>query len=60
MKKLIPSRSGTGTERQDMTKTQVLALLKKNRNERGITHWEKAGHGAGGMKSFGIGLTVLR
>ena len=43
-----------------MNKTQVLALLKDNRNERGIANWEKGGHGVGGLKSFGIGLTVLR
>jgi len=43
-----------------MNKTKVLALLKENRNERGIAHWKKGGHGDGGLKSFGIGLTVLR
>ena len=43
-----------------MNKTQVLALLKENRNERGIANWKKGGHGDGGLKSFGIGLTVLR
>lgn len=40
-----------------MTKTQVLALLKKNRNERGIAHWKKKPRR---LKSFGIGLTQLR
>jgi 3-methyladenine DNA glycosylase AlkD len=43
-----------------MNKTQVLALLKENRNERGIANWKKGGHGDGGLESFGIGLTVLR
>ena len=43
-----------------MTKTQALALLKENRNERGIANWKKGGHGDGKLKSFGIGLTVLR
>ena len=43
-----------------MNKTQVLALLKDNQNERGIANWKKGGHGDGGLKSFGIGLTVLR
>jgi hypothetical protein len=43
-----------------MNKTQVLALLKENHNERGIANWKKGGHGDGGLKSFGIGLTVLR
>ncbi len=40
-----------------MTKTQVLALLKENRNERGIAHWKKKPRR---LKSFGIGLTQLR
>ncbi len=40
-----------------MTKTQVLSLLKENKNERGIEHWKKRPHQ---LKSFGIGLTQLR
>ena len=40
-----------------MTKTQVLALLKENRNERGIAHWKRKPRE---LKSFGIGLTQLR
>ncbi|MDA7980636.1 MAG: DNA alkylation repair protein [Pirellulales bacterium] len=40
-----------------MTKIQVLALLKENRNERGIAHWKKKPRE---LKSFGIGLTQLR
>ena len=40
-----------------MTKTQVVALLRENKNERGITHWKKKPRG---LKSFGIGLTQLR
>lgn len=43
-----------------MTKTQVLALLKKNQNERGIAHWKKRAADADKLKSFGIGLTQLR
>ena len=43
-----------------MTKTQVLALLKENRNERGIANWKKLGTKTGKLKSFGIGLTQLR
>ncbi len=43
-----------------MTKTQVLALLKENRNERGIAQWKKQGAKNGKLKSFGIGLTQLR
>lgn len=40
-----------------MTKTQVLALLKENKNERGIAHWKKKPRN---LKSYGIGLTQLR
>ena len=40
-----------------MTKTQVLALLRENRNERGIAHWKNKPRT---LKSFGIGLTQLR
>ena len=43
-----------------MTKTQVLALLKENKNERGIANWKKLGSKTGQLKSFGIGLTQLR
>lgn len=43
-----------------MTKTQVLALLKENRNERGMAHWKKHGIKNSKLKSFGIGLTQLR
>jgi len=43
-----------------MTKTQVLALLKENRNERGVANWKKMGAKTGKLKSFGIGLTQLR
>ncbi|MDF1841781.1 MAG: DNA alkylation repair protein [Rubripirellula sp.] len=40
-----------------MTKTAVMALLKENKNERGIAHWKKRPRK---LKSFGIGLTQLR
>ncbi len=40
-----------------MTKAQVLALLKENRNELGMAHWKKKPRT---LKSFGIGLTQLR
>lgn len=40
-----------------MTKTQVLALLKENKDERGIAHWKKQPRT---LKSYGIGLTRLR
>ncbi|MHC4406738.1 MAG: DNA alkylation repair protein [Planctomycetota bacterium] len=43
-----------------MKKTQVLALLKENRNERGIAHWKKREARSSNLKSFGIGLTQLR
>ena len=40
-----------------MTKTQVLGLLKENKNQRGIAHWNKKPQK---LKSYGIGLTQLR
>jgi 3-methyladenine DNA glycosylase AlkD len=43
-----------------MTKADVIALLKANRNDRGVKNWELLGDGTGGLKSFGIGLTQLR
>jgi len=43
-----------------MNKTQVIALLKENQNQRGIDHWKKSQGFQTGLKSFGIGLTVLR
>ena len=43
-----------------MTKSQVLALLKEHRNERGIENWKKLGAKTHDLKSFGIGLTQLR
>lgn len=43
-----------------MTKTKVLALLKENKNERGIENWKTRITNTGGLKSFGIGLTQLR
>ncbi len=43
-----------------MTKTQVLTLLKENRDERGIAHWKKRSVKNNKLKSFGIGLTQLR
>jgi 3-methyladenine DNA glycosylase AlkD len=42
-----------------MTETQVIALLDKNKNARGIEHWKRLTGGKKG-KSFGIGLTQLR
>ncbi|TWU59012.1 DNA alkylation repair enzyme [Rubripirellula tenax] len=40
-----------------MKKTEVLALLKKNSDQRGIDHWNKKPRG---LTSFGIGLTKVR
>jgi len=40
-----------------MNKTEVMGLLKENKNERGITNWKKRDEK---LKSFGIGLTQLR
>ena len=43
-----------------MTKTEVLALLKENRDARGEANWKEMGERTGGLTSFGIGLTKLR
>jgi len=43
-----------------MTKTQILAMLKDNQNERGINHWQRREADRSGLRSFGIGLTQLR
>ena len=41
-----------------MNKSTVVAYLMKNQDPRGIEHWKKRNKGA--LKSFGIGLTILR
>lgn len=43
-----------------MTVSEVLALLDAERDERGMSHWEKLGPSTGGLRSYGIGLTRLR
>ena len=43
-----------------MTKTEVLDLLKRNRDARGEANWKAMGDRTGGLTSFGIGLTKLR
>lgn len=43
-----------------MTEAEVIALLEQNKNERGIENWEKLNGEDYALKSFGIGLTVLR
>jgi len=43
-----------------MTKSEVLSLLKEQRDERGVANWKKRESGTGGLKSYGIGLTKLR
>ncbi len=43
-----------------MTKTEAVALLRANKNERGMKNWKKLGDDTAGLKSFGIGLTQLR
>jgi 3-methyladenine DNA glycosylase AlkD len=43
-----------------MTVNDVLARLESERDERGMSNWEKLGSGTGGMRSYGIGLTRLR
>ena len=43
-----------------MNTTDIIELLDKHRNERGINHWNKLNPKHDSLKSFGIGLTVLR
>ena len=44
-----------------MTKTEVMALLRDNANERGIEHWKRKGaKESGNLSSYGIGLSQLR
>lgn len=43
-----------------MNHTEVIALLKSHQNEQGIQQWKQRNSRAGTLKSFGIGLTVLR
>lgn len=43
-----------------MTVSDVLALLDRERDERGIQHWTKLGARTGGLRTYGIGLTRLR
>lgn len=43
-----------------MKNTKVIELLEEHRNERGITHWNRLNPNKDSLKSFGIGLTVLR
>ena len=43
-----------------MTKTEVIDLLRENRDARGQSHWEEMGDRTGGLTSYGIGLTKLR
>lgn len=43
-----------------MNHTQVIALLKANQNEKNIRRWDQRSSSIGRLKSFGIGLTVLR
>jgi len=43
-----------------MNIADVLELLNEHRNERGIYHWNRLNPEPDSLKSFGIGLTVLR
>ena len=43
-----------------MNKVEVLDLLERNKNERGIANWNKLAKRPKELKSFGIGLTQLR
>ena len=56
--RLLPERRLR--QEKAMKKNEVMTLLKENRNERGMEHWEKRGDKTGKLKSFGLGLTQLR
>ena len=43
-----------------MNKCDVFRLLKENKNERGIANWDLLEAHKGPLKTYGIGLTVLR
>jgi len=43
-----------------MKKSEVIALLKENKNERGVANWAKGKNNPDKLKSFGIGVTRLR
>jgi len=43
-----------------MNPTQVINLLKANQNKSNIEKWKQVNSGTARLKSFGIGLTVLR
>lgn len=43
-----------------MTKAEVIEFLEREQDARGIANWERHASKAGGLKSFGIGLTRLR
>jgi len=40
--------------------SEVIKLLKTNQNEKNIERWNQRGYKPGRLKSYGIGLTVLR
>ena len=43
-----------------MNQIELIEILEEHRNERGIDHWNRLSPEPDGLKSFGIGLTVLR
>lgn len=43
-----------------MDRKQIFTLLENNKNERGIQNWQQMARQEDHLKSFGIGLTVLR
>ena len=43
-----------------MNTNEVLELLEANKNDRGIENWKKLDEKTGDLRSFGIGLTLLR
>jgi 3-methyladenine DNA glycosylase AlkD len=47
-------------EAMPMTVSEVLTLLHAERDERGMSNWERLGSSTAAMRSYGIGLTRLR
>jgi len=43
-----------------MNRTELIELLEEHLNERGINHWNRLNPDPNSIRSFGIGLTVLR
>jgi hypothetical protein len=60
--RLLPSLGAEvqSTVNSSHDQTEVLDLLRENRDARGETNWKEMGDRTGGLTGFGIGLTKLR